>query len=608
MTDAKVFIGADTNGLRSGVSAAKREMSAFSMAAKPVGEAFTNLKGVVLGALSIGAIVSATRAAVEYGDSIAKASAKSGIGAQQFQALAYAAKQSDVEMSALSTSIRMMQTNIDEAATGSKAANATLAALGLTASDLKRLAPEQQFELLAEQISRLEDPAQRARAATEMFGRAGAELLPMFEKGADGIRQASAEARQLGVVLSDKAIDDLADVDDKIKKLSASWDALANSLIAKAAPAGSAFLDFLRKATVGPTEIERLTTELQNLRELTENPLQPNASATTLGMRREALKRQAIVQARLNELGAVTSTGGSGPASRGAHQFPSLEKPPGFTPDAGKAEESAAMKAFLNRQAGSGMSGGSESTRLVMRNGQLVPETAATTEGMDALGNEVQLEAMRVLNEQKLELHDAYNQAVVSKAQWREATVMSLVAGSEEMQTQFRQAAHMSWAELIEMGVGVAAAGNSRLAKMQQSLAIAQIVWNTGGAIMRAMRDVPFPANLAAAAKVAAMGAIQIAQVRAAKYSESGGGGGSVGIGGTSTGGSVADRAGADAPTGEVQDARPVAQVVINGNVFSSQETADWFIEQIRDAVDNKDVMLFSANSRQAFELAGVPG
>lgn len=611
MTDARVFIGADINGLRSGVSSAKREMSTFAQMTKPIGAAFTDLKGMVIGALSIGAIISATKAAIEYGDSIGKAAAKSGIGAQQFQALAYAAKQSDVDMTSLSTSIRMMQTNLSEAATGSKAAGATLAALGLTASDLKRLAPEQQFELLADRISMLEDPAQRARAATEMFGRAGAELLPMFEQGAAGIRLAMNEAKQLGVVLSDKAIDDLQEVDDKIKKLSASWDALANSLIAKAAPAGSAFLDFLRKATVGPTEIERLTQELENLREHTERPLREGASTTVQGLRRNALQRQAIVQARLNELGVKTSTGGSGPGSRSGYQFPEVDKPPGYADGgaaSGKSEESAAMKAFLNRQAGSGMSGGAEGTRMVMRNGRLVPETASQAEGMDALGNEVQLEAMRVLNEQKLEIHDEYNQAVVSKAQWREATVMELVAGSEEMQTQFRQAAHMSWADLIQMGVGMAAAGNSRLAKMQQALAIAQIVWSTGSAIMGAMKDVPWPANLAAAAKVAAMGAMQIAQVRAAKYSESGGGAGSVGLGGSSAGGAVADRAGASAPTGEVQEARPVSQISIYGNVFSSQETADWLIEQLRDRVDNHDVMLFSATSRQAIELQGAVG
>jgi hypothetical protein len=53
------------------------------------------------------------------------------------------------------------------------------------------------------------------------------------------------------------------------------------------------------------------------------------------------------------------------------------------------------------------------------------------------------------------------------------------------------------------------------------------------------------------------------------------------------------------------QDQRAISQVVINGNVFSSQETAERIIGQIRDAVESRDVVFISSNSRQAMELVG---
>ena len=51
---------------------------------------------------------------------------------------------------------------------------------------------------------------------------------------------------------------------------------------------------------------------------------------------------------------------------------------------------------------------------------------------------------------------------------------------------------------------------------------------------------------------------------------------------------------------------KSVSQVVIQGNVFSSAETAQWIIDQIRDAVSTRDVTFISSNSRQAMELAGA--
>ena len=85
-----------------------------------------------------------------------------------------------------------MQVTLSEAGSGSKSANETLSALGLTFKELQALEPDKQFEVLADRISGLKDPADRTRAAVELFGRAGADLLPLFEQGAAGIEDVAA--------------------------------------------------------------------------------------------------------------------------------------------------------------------------------------------------------------------------------------------------------------------------------------------------------------------------------------------------------------------------------------------------------------------------------
>jgi TP901 family phage tail tape measure protein len=151
--------------------------------------------------------------------------------------LAYAAKQADIDFNSLGTSLRKMQVFLSEAGSGSKEANKTLAALGLTIEQLRALAPEDQFELLADRVNALQDPADRARAAVDLFGRAGADLLPLFEQGAAGIRAAREEAQRMGATLTGEQATALAEADDSIKRMGQSWDGLARTLTAAVAPA-----------------------------------------------------------------------------------------------------------------------------------------------------------------------------------------------------------------------------------------------------------------------------------------------------------------------------------------------------------------------------------
>ncbi len=87
-----------------------------------------------------------------------------------------------------------MSRNIIEAARGSASARQNLARLGLTIADLTGLSPDQQFELIADRLSRIQNPANRATIAMEIFGRTGASLLPLLSTGAQGIQELRREA------------------------------------------------------------------------------------------------------------------------------------------------------------------------------------------------------------------------------------------------------------------------------------------------------------------------------------------------------------------------------------------------------------------------------
>jgi hypothetical protein len=234
-------------GFKQGMDKASRETDRFH---KQLKSQFAGM-GKVLGAFGIGfsvvgivrGLTTAGKAAIEFGDEMQKASAKTGIAVEDLSELAYAAKQNDIEISGLNTALKKMQVTLSEAGSGSKSANETLSALGLTFQQLQALEPDKQFEVLADRISGLKDPADRTRAAVELFGRAGADLLPLFEQGAAGIRAMREEAQRMGATLTGEQAKALAEADDAIKRLGQAWDGAARSVTGFIALPLAGFLD-----------------------------------------------------------------------------------------------------------------------------------------------------------------------------------------------------------------------------------------------------------------------------------------------------------------------------------------------------------------------------
>lgn len=257
-------------GFTKGMSQAER--AARDSAAR-IDRSFRNLGRAVrtgFAFLTTGIIANSVQRFIELGDQLDKASKKAGISAEAISELAYAAKLADVDLAGLSNALRFMQTNLSEAETGAKDTQLTLAALGVSLKEIQQLQPDRQFELLADRISGLKDPADKARAATDLFGRAGANLLPLFEDGAEGIRKAREEAERLGLSFSGKQLENLAKADDSIKTLKASFEALGVSLAERVAPSLSYFLEGINSLVSG-RDIERIKVLREEIRVLDES-------------------------------------------------------------------------------------------------------------------------------------------------------------------------------------------------------------------------------------------------------------------------------------------------------------------------------------------------
>jgi hypothetical protein len=236
-------LSANAQGMSSGINAGVVELQKLGYAAKKTQQDVSTLKTIELSRVFLSSVqtvagafnsfVAGSASAVASVDDLSK---RTGVSTQTLQAYQFAAEQSGVSVETFGKGVQKLGINLGEAQTGNKGAIKSFADLGLSVQELSRLSPEAAFEAVAAAISQLPGPAQQAAAAVSLFGKSGAELVPVFAEGAGYLSEMRAEAERLGLVLSKDQVQGLATLDDSIGKVSATFKAFQARVTAELAP------------------------------------------------------------------------------------------------------------------------------------------------------------------------------------------------------------------------------------------------------------------------------------------------------------------------------------------------------------------------------------
>lgn len=214
------------------------------------------LRGMGTAFTAIGAPITAfvglsVKGYVETGEALLKMAAQTGIAVEGLSKLKFAAESNNVSLESVGTALGQMQRAVSGAAAGSKELQGAFQAIGVDVEALRRLSPEGQFEALAEAVSRVKDPADRAAAAVGVFGRGGLELLPVIREGAAGLRRYGEDAERIGAVMSGEAAEGAAELGAGMQELKASMGALSASVGQAVGPALTKLVDWVSGAIQG---------------------------------------------------------------------------------------------------------------------------------------------------------------------------------------------------------------------------------------------------------------------------------------------------------------------------------------------------------------------
>ena len=172
-----------------------------------------------------GALVGMVTKSSETADRIDKLSAKTGLSKQAFQEWDYVLGQNGIEIEKMQTGMKTLTANMDSAISGNENMASAFDSLGvsITNADGSMRGQEETMNDVILKLADMPNGTEKARLATELFGKAGVELMPMLNNGAAGIEELKERSHELGLVMSDEAVnagvvfgDTLDDVKDSL--------------------------------------------------------------------------------------------------------------------------------------------------------------------------------------------------------------------------------------------------------------------------------------------------------------------------------------------------------------------------------------------------------
>lgn len=238
---------ASTSGLKAGVADAS---SSFRKLQADVAGLRGSMRSLVAiqGAQLFGQVANAARAAgsaflnmaqgqSETIDVTSKLSRRLGMTYSELAGLSLAGDLAGVSMDTIGKAATKADIAFVKAAQGSTQAKAALAGVGLSVAQLEGMSPAERFQAMADAIAGLPSPAERARAAVALFGKSGAELLPLFEGGAGSIKAATDEANRFGLALTNEQGQAVENMNDAFTRAYKAVEGVVQQVVAYLAPA-----------------------------------------------------------------------------------------------------------------------------------------------------------------------------------------------------------------------------------------------------------------------------------------------------------------------------------------------------------------------------------
>ena len=191
------------------------DSSGFESSVKKAGSVAKNALLGATGAIAVGTalmgkqFVSAAKDTAAYGDNVDKMSQKIGISAESYQKWDYV-------MQRAGTSIDSMKMGMKTLSKQAESNSDAFQKLGISQEQVASMSQEELFEATVRGLAGMEEGTERAALASELLGRAGADMGPLLNQGTEAIDEQMEMAEKYGMVMPDSAVKASAAFEDSV--------------------------------------------------------------------------------------------------------------------------------------------------------------------------------------------------------------------------------------------------------------------------------------------------------------------------------------------------------------------------------------------------------
>ena len=247
--------------LKDGLKKAAGELKSFGSGLASVGKSAAGFTlkvlktaavagGAALAGLATAAISAANNVAAA-GDQIDKESQKLNMSREAYQEWSYVLSQNGADIAQLGSGMESLVDKMKAAEEGSEEITGMFGELGISMDALKTATPEEAFEMVVQGLQGMTDETRKAQIAQELLGGSGAELMPLLNSTADATERLKQEAHDLGMVMSDDAVDAAVKYTDSVDRMKRVGTALFQNITSELLPGFTMITDGLTGLETG---------------------------------------------------------------------------------------------------------------------------------------------------------------------------------------------------------------------------------------------------------------------------------------------------------------------------------------------------------------------
>jgi hypothetical protein len=238
-------IGFDSAKIAKIQAGMKSDWQKISESSTRTADSFWRMAAAAAAFFSAAKTVQVIQGVLDVGGALDDTAQKTGFSAEALQRWGYSAKLGGTDASVLNGALLKLSKSLKDVGTGKGPTADALEQLGISLKDpaIKAKDLDKILYLVSDRLSTMPDGASKAAAMMSLFGKSGADLIPVLNGGVLALKQQHDELSSLNGVISNESVGAMAKLGDNVDKAKVAWEGFKTKAVEAILPRLTVLVD-----------------------------------------------------------------------------------------------------------------------------------------------------------------------------------------------------------------------------------------------------------------------------------------------------------------------------------------------------------------------------